>query len=169
MKATNLIRNIHLLQRAGFGPSAEDIPNLSEAKAEQLFQQLLKKSSGNPAFIKVTTNAFDGLVKGIMAEGKMQELTKEQRAELRKKSREALKDLNLRWLDEMVHFSGTAISRAGRSISSTNNSCWMSSAPMHSAVLAICFVRFQSRLPCLPFSTTSRIVNVSLTKISLAK
>ena len=103
MKATNLIRNIHLLQRAGFGPSAEDIPNLSEAKAEQLFQQLLKKSSGNPAFIKVTTNAFDGLVKGIMAEGKMQELTKEQRAELRKKSREALKDLNLRWLDEMVH------------------------------------------------------------------
>lgn len=103
MKATNLIRNIHLLQRAGFGPSAEDIPNLSEAKAEQLFQQLLKKSSGNPAFIKVTTNAFDGLVKGIMTEGKMQELTKEQRAELRKQSREALKDLNLRWLDEMVH------------------------------------------------------------------
>jgi uncharacterized protein (DUF1800 family) len=38
-----------------------------------------------------------------MAEGKMQELTKEQRAELRKQSREALKDLNLRWLDEMVH------------------------------------------------------------------
>jgi uncharacterized protein (DUF1800 family) len=33
----------------------------------------------------------------------MQELTKEQRAELRKQSREALKDLNLRWLDEMVH------------------------------------------------------------------
>ncbi|MGB4770939.1 MAG: DUF1800 domain-containing protein [Chitinophagaceae bacterium] len=103
MKATNLIRNIHLLQRAGFGPSAEDIPSLSEAKAEQLFQQLLKKSSGNPAIIKVTTNAFDGLVKGIMTEGKMQELTKEQRAELRKQSREALKDLNLRWLDEMVH------------------------------------------------------------------
>ena len=103
MKATNLIRNIHLLQRAGFGPRAEDIPSLSDAKAEQLFQQLLKKSSGNPAFIKVTTNTFDGLVKGIMAEGKMQELTKEQRAELRKQSREALKDLNLRWLDEMVH------------------------------------------------------------------
>jgi uncharacterized protein (DUF1800 family) len=103
MKATNLIRNIHLLQRAGFGPSAEDIPSLSESKAEQLFQQLLKKSTARPQFIKVTSSALDGLVKGIMTEGRMQELSKEQRAELRKQSREALKDLNLRWLDEMVH------------------------------------------------------------------
>lgn len=103
MKASNLIRNIHLLQRAGFGPKAEDIPALSETKAELLFQQLLKKSSHTPPMIKVTTNAFDGLVKGIMTEGKMQELSKEQKAELRKQSREALKDLNLRWLDEMVN------------------------------------------------------------------
>jgi uncharacterized protein (DUF1800 family) len=38
-----------------------------------------------------------------MAEGRMQELTREQRAEIRKQSREALKDLNLRWLEEMVN------------------------------------------------------------------
>jgi uncharacterized protein (DUF1800 family) len=103
MKATNISRNVHLLQRAAFGPKAEEIPSLSDVKAEQLFQQLLKKSAAKPTFIKVTSNTFDGLVKGIMTEGKMQELSKEQRAEIRKQSREALKDLNLRWLDEMVH------------------------------------------------------------------
>lgn len=103
MKATNLTRNIHLLQRAGFGPRAEDLPSLDQVKPEQLFQQLLKKSSARPVMLKVTSNALDGLVKGIMMEGKMQELSKEQRAELRKQSRDALRVLNLRWLDEMVH------------------------------------------------------------------
>jgi uncharacterized protein (DUF1800 family) len=103
MKETNITRNVHLLQRAGFGPTAEEIPSLSEKQTGNLTREILKKSTKRANFIKVTSNSFDGLVKGIMNEGRMQELTKEKRAEIRKQSREALKDLNLRWLDEMVN------------------------------------------------------------------
>src|SRR6187200_2630668 len=103
MKETNITRNVHLLQRAGFGPTAEEIPSLSEKQTGILTREILKKSTKRANFIKVTSNSFDGLVKGIVNEGRMQELTKEKRAEIRKQSREALKDLNLKWLDEMVN------------------------------------------------------------------
>lgn len=102
MKEPNITRNLHLLQRAGFGPRAEDIRLLPERRPEEWARELLKKSAKRPAAIKVTSNTFDGLVKGIITEGRMQELSKEQKAEIRRQSRESLKDLNLRWLDEMV-------------------------------------------------------------------
>jgi uncharacterized protein (DUF1800 family) len=99
----DLSGNLHLLWRAGFGPAVEDVPLVNRLDKKALYQQLLKRSSGKPGFINVASGTLDGLVKGLQTEGKMQELSKEQRAQIRKESREALKNLNLRWLDEMVH------------------------------------------------------------------
>jgi hypothetical protein len=99
----DLSNNLHLLWRAGFGPSVEDIPFVNRLDKKTLYQQLVKRSNGKPEFINVASGTFDGLVKGLQTEGKIQELSKEQRAQIRKESREALKNLNLRWLNEMVH------------------------------------------------------------------
>jgi uncharacterized protein (DUF1800 family) len=99
----DLSGNMHLLWRAGFGPAAEDIPVVNKLDRSSLYKQLLTNSSTKPEFINVASGTLDGLVKGLQTEGKMQELSKEQRMQIRKESREALKNLNLHWLDEMVH------------------------------------------------------------------
>ncbi len=96
-------KNIHLMWRAGFGPRAEDLPNISKLSSANLYTSIIKASSKSPEFIKVSTNTLDGLWKGIINEGKIQELTKEQKQQIRKESRDAIKNLNIRWLDEMVH------------------------------------------------------------------
>ncbi len=89
--------------RAGFGPAAKDLEAVSKVSKKQLFGDMLKASSKPPEYIRVSTNTLDGLWKGILNEGKLQQLTKEQKQQIRKESREAIKNLNLRWLDEMVH------------------------------------------------------------------
>ncbi len=96
-------KNKHLLWRAGFGPRAEDISLLHKKSPRETFKQLVKESSKSPQYINVASNILDGLIKGIQDVGKMQELTKEQKQKIRKQSREDLKSLNLRWLDEMVN------------------------------------------------------------------
>lgn len=106
MAETKSTHNLHLLSRAGFGPAVTDIFSLDKWKRDDLFRQMLKSSEKKPPFINVAGNMLEGLFKGIQQEGKMQELSKEQKQEIRKQSREDLKNLNLRWLDEMVH--GTA-------------------------------------------------------------
>jgi uncharacterized protein (DUF1800 family) len=95
-------RNQHLLWRAGFGPRAEDISTLHKKSPHEIFKQLLKDSSGSPEYMNMASNILDGLVKGLMDAGKLQELSKEQKQQIRKQSREDLKSLNLRWLNEMV-------------------------------------------------------------------
>jgi hypothetical protein len=52
--------------------------------------------------LKVTANAVDGLVDGIREAGAMEQLSTAQKNALRKQSVEGLRNLNLRWLDEMV-------------------------------------------------------------------
>ena len=96
-------KNIHLMWRAGFGPRAGDLQSVSRLSSKELFASMLKASSKTPEYIRVSTNTLDGLWKGIVNEGRMQELSKEQKQQIRKDSREALKNLNIRWLDEMVH------------------------------------------------------------------
>jgi len=95
-------KNMHLMWRAGFGPATKDIQASGKISSKELFDSMLKASSKAPAYINVANNTLDGLWKGIMNEGRMQQLTKEQKQQLRKESRDAIKNLNLRWLDEMV-------------------------------------------------------------------
>ena len=103
MPETKTSANLHLLWRAGFGPAVNEIQSLSKWSRKDLFREMLKKSAKSPVYIRTASNMLEGLFNGIQEAGKMQELTKEQKQEVRKQSREDLKSLNLRWLDEMVH------------------------------------------------------------------
>jgi len=96
-------KNIHLMWRAGFGPSLEDLQAYSKISSGELYSSLVKTSSAKTEYIKVSSGTLDGLYKGIINEGKIAQLSKEQKQQIRKESREAIKNLNLRWLDEMVN------------------------------------------------------------------
>lgn len=99
----NQVKNQHLLWRAAFGPMAENANELEHVSQKELFKVLLKTSSKKPDEINVASNAFDGLIKGVQDLGRMQQLTQEQKKQLRKQSVDDLKNLNLSWLSEMIN------------------------------------------------------------------
>jgi uncharacterized protein (DUF1800 family) len=103
MPVTNQQKNQHLLWRAGFGPMAENANELGDVSPKDLFSLLLKTSSKKPVALQVASGSFDGLIKGIQGLGKMQNLTKDQKKQLRRQSAEDIKDLNLLWLSEMIN------------------------------------------------------------------
>jgi uncharacterized protein (DUF1800 family) len=105
MAISNRLKNQHLLWRAGFGPMAENAANLDKVSQKELWALLLKTSSKKPEKIEVAQNLVDGLFKGIQDVAQMQkpELTKDQQKQIREQSREDLKNLNIRWLEEMIN------------------------------------------------------------------
>lgn len=84
---------------------AENAADLDALSQKNLWQLLLKTSSKEPAKIEVAQNLIEGLYKGVkdIADMQKMELNKEQRKQLREQSREDIKNLNLRWLDEMIN------------------------------------------------------------------
>jgi uncharacterized protein (DUF1800 family) len=108
MAVTNRLKNQHLLWRAGFGPMAENAAELDKISQKELWNLLLKTSSKTPEKINVAQSLVDGLFKGIqdVANMQKQELTNDQKKMIREQSREDLKNLNLRWLDEMINNEG---------------------------------------------------------------
>src|SRR5215472_11067718 len=105
MGITNQLKNQHLLWRAGFGPMAEDIGQLSSASQKSLFKSLIKSSSKSPEYIDVTDSTLKGLMMGVDDVVKMQknELSEQQKKQLRQQSQHDIKNLNLSWLNEMVN------------------------------------------------------------------
>jgi len=105
MVITNQQKNQHLLWRAGFGPMAEDISQLPSASQKSLFKALIKSSSKSPEYIDVTDSTLKGLMMGVDEVVKMQknELSEEQKKQLRQQSQHDIKNLNLAWLNEMVN------------------------------------------------------------------
>ncbi|HQY11598.1 MAG TPA: DUF1800 domain-containing protein, partial [Ferruginibacter sp.] len=102
MPASNRLKNQHLLWRAAFGPMAENAASLDTISQKALWQLLVKTSENKPEKINVSQNIIDLYFSGN--EGmQRKELTKEQRKEMQDMSREALKELNLRWLDLMIN------------------------------------------------------------------
>jgi len=98
----NQLQNQHLLWRAGFGPAVEQVRDLDKVSPPKLYDALVKASSRQPVPFTVANNVFDGLMNGIQDVRRM-ELSKEQKKELQKKSREEIRNLNLEWLDEMTN------------------------------------------------------------------
>ena len=89
--------------RAGFGPAADQLGQLKDLKPSQLFKALQSASSKKPEFLDATDDYLKGLMKGIQEEGKRQtEMAREERKNIAQQSRQAVKSLNLLWLDEMV-------------------------------------------------------------------
>jgi uncharacterized protein (DUF1800 family) len=104
MEVTNRLKNQHLMWRAGFGPMAENAAQLHSITQKQLWNTLVKTSSKRPDKINVAQNLFDGLYKGVqdIAQMEKKEITPEQRKMVREQSRDDLKNLNIRWLEEMI-------------------------------------------------------------------
>src|SRR5437870_3822044 len=103
MAISNRLKNQHLLWRAAFGPMAENAAELDKLSQKKLWQLLVKTSSKSPEKLNVASNLFDGLIKGLQDLAQMDKLSKDQKKELQEQSREDLKNLNLRWLDEMIN------------------------------------------------------------------
>jgi uncharacterized protein (DUF1800 family) len=105
MAVSNRLKNQHLLWRAGFGPMAENAADLDKVSQKELWGLLLKTSAKKPEKINVAQNLVDGLYKGIQDVAQMQkpELTNDQKKQIREQSREDLKNLNIRWLEEMIN------------------------------------------------------------------
>lgn len=92
--------------RAGFGPAASQLDQLQTLSPQQLFVALQKAAVKQPSFIDAADDYLKGLVKGIQEEGMRQVMTAEDRRMVQQQTRQAVRSLNLLWLDEMVHANG---------------------------------------------------------------
>ena len=99
----NQVKNQHLLFRAAFGPMVANTNELHDMSQKELYSVLSKTSSKNPVALNVTTNLFDGFIKGVQDVGRLQKLSQEEKKMLRKQSVQDLKNLNLTWLSEMIN------------------------------------------------------------------
>src|ERR1051325_10130828 len=101
---SNQLKNQHLMWRAGFGPAADQLEQLQKISPAQLYKALQKASSKKPEYLDATDDYLKGLVKGIEEEGMRRKMLEpEERKNIQQQTRQAIKSLNLLWLDEMVH------------------------------------------------------------------
>jgi uncharacterized protein (DUF1800 family) len=105
MALSNQLKNQHLLWRAGFGPAVEQLNALDKVSPLKLYKSLQKSSSKKPVYLQAADNYLQGLMLGVQEIGRQQrqEMTPEQKKEMRKRSRESIRSLNLYWFNEMVH------------------------------------------------------------------
>ena len=104
MSLTSRQKNIHLMWRAGFGPAAEQLPDLAKVSPAHLYKALKEASSGKPAYVNVADSYLQGLMIGLKEEGRQQkkEMPADDKKMIRTKNRESIKNLNLYWLNEMI-------------------------------------------------------------------
>lgn len=105
MVISNRLKNQHLLWRAAFGPMAEQSAVLDSISQKNLWELLIKTSSKHPVKIEVAQTPAKEFYKDMKDVGDMQKTLRdpEQRRKLREQSRDGIKNLNLRWLDEMIN------------------------------------------------------------------
>ena len=105
MAVSNRSKNQHLLWRSGFGPMAENAADLDTLSQKDLWKLLLKTSATLPEKINVSQSLIDGFFKGVkdLSDINKRELTKEQKKQLQQQSKEDLKSLNIRWLEQMIN------------------------------------------------------------------
>jgi uncharacterized protein (DUF1800 family) len=103
MPVSNRLKNQHLLWRAAFGPMTENIADLDNISQKNLWHTLLKTSADKPQTINVASNLFDDAVKNIEDLSQFSKLTQDQKKQLQVQSREDIKNLNLRWMYEMIN------------------------------------------------------------------
>ena len=105
MIATNRLKNQHLLWRAAFGPMAENAAELDNLPNKKLWELLVETSAKKPEKINVAQQLVDLYYNNMNSpeNPRKGELSKEQRKEIQYLSKEGLKNLNLRWVDEMIN------------------------------------------------------------------
>jgi len=102
MSLSNRLKNQHLLWRSAFGPMAENAAELDIISPKKLWELLIKTSAKEPAKIEVAKSRAD-LYSEMNGAVKKNEMTRDQRKLIQQQSREDLKNLNIRWLDEMIN------------------------------------------------------------------
>ncbi|HET7002907.1 MAG TPA: DUF1800 domain-containing protein [Puia sp.] len=100
---TNQLKNQHVWWRAGFGPPANRVKELSRQKPEALFHTILKASERKPERFDVADPRIRELVSQPMSAGKWPGLKPEEKQMIRKQSVQDIAKLNIRWLDEMTN------------------------------------------------------------------
>lgn len=106
MSVKDQLNNQHLMWRAGFGPSVEQLPNLAQQSPRQLFSALQKSSSKKSEYIDVADDFLKGLFAGIEELGRQErrkEMTEDERKKVQQKQREGVRSLNLNWLNLFVN------------------------------------------------------------------
>src|SRR5258708_27069666 len=104
MDFTNQRKNQPLFWRAGFGPMAEDL-NALASHTQKSFMEALWKAADRPvAYLGVADNALKGLAMGAADAASMQrkELPAEEKKQFRQQSQQAIRSLNLAWLQETL-------------------------------------------------------------------
>ena len=101
------VKNQHLLSRAGFGIAGIEISSLSKIKTKKLFEELVNNSNQNFEAFDVADISIKNLIMGVgedtnMGTLKKNDLEQADRVKIREQSREDLKSLNYKWLDEMA-------------------------------------------------------------------
>lgn len=102
MAVPNPIKNQHLLWRAGFGPAVEQLGDLSQYSPLQYFKAIEKASAKKPTYINIADDTLVMMYEDAMDAKKRSLLTADDRKELARRQREAIRDLNLYWLKEMI-------------------------------------------------------------------
>lgn len=102
MAVSNQVKNQHLLWRAGFGPAVEQLTELSKFTPAQYYKAIVKASDKKPAYINVASEDLINMYEDLMDAGKRSKLSAEDRRNLARRQREAVRDLNIYWLKEMV-------------------------------------------------------------------
>jgi len=102
MEVSNQLKNQHLMWRAGFGPSVEQLRDLPKYKPEKYYKALVKASAKEPQYINVASDRLIDLYEQQQGTGKRKTLDETQRREINRMQQAAVKDLNLYWLKEMV-------------------------------------------------------------------
>ncbi|GAB4093842.1 DUF1800 domain-containing protein [Flaviaesturariibacter terrae] len=97
------LRNQHLLWRAGFGPSADQLGRLSEAAPADTYAALRALSQKEPAYIDALDDNLKSLIASSTEGGTMAPpADPETRRMLREQSRIGIRTLNLTWLAQLV-------------------------------------------------------------------
>ncbi|HMK02770.1 MAG TPA: DUF1800 domain-containing protein, partial [Ferruginibacter sp.] len=102
MSLSNRLKNQHLLWRSAFGPMAENAAELDSLPPKKLWQLLVNTSAKSPVKIEVAKSRAD-LYSEMGGAMKKNELTRDQRRLLQQQSRDDLRNMNIRWLDEMIN------------------------------------------------------------------
>ncbi|HEX2533692.1 MAG TPA: DUF1800 domain-containing protein [Chitinophagaceae bacterium] len=103
MPSTQL-KNQHLLWRAGFGPSAGQLPGLRQSNPAELYRSLQQAAAAPPQPLDAIDSELKALVMSAQEPGMpRRNLDEAERRMVMVKQRESIRNLNLRWLGEMVH------------------------------------------------------------------
>jgi uncharacterized protein (DUF1800 family) len=96
------LKNQHLCWRAGFGPSTDQMKELSRQKPEKLFHSILKASERKPDLFDVADPQLKEMASQPISLAKLRELKPDEKQMFRKQSVQDIAKLNIRWLNEMT-------------------------------------------------------------------